>query len=131
LSAANAAALKPYLQAADNTEATNVINYTHGADITGYRSRTVTITGLTTDAGSDTGVWRLGDVVQSTPRIATRFALNTYDQTYGDATYKTYIDPSGSYANRGLVFVGANDGMLHALYLGRLELAGAWKDSVL
>ncbi len=130
LSAANAAALKPYLQAADNTEATNVINFTHGADITGYRSRTVTITGLTTDAGSDTGVWRLGDVVQSTPRIATRFALNTYDQTYGDATYKTYIDPSGSYANRGLVFVGANDGMLHALYLGRLELAGAWKDSV-
>lgn len=130
LSAANAATLKPYLQAADNTEATNIINYTRGTDMGGYRTRTVTISGLTTDAGSDTGVWRLGDVIQSTPRIASRFALNTYDQTYGDTTYKTYIDPAGAYANRGLVFVGANDGMLHAIYLGELELSGAWKDSI-
>jgi len=134
-SAANAATLKPYLQAADNTEATNIINYTLGTDISGYRSRTVTITGSTTDGGSHTGVWRLGDVIQSTPRIATRFALNTYDQTYGDTTYATYISPAGAYADRGLIFVGANDGMLHAFYLGKLELpkspALSWQTSPL
>jgi type IV pilus assembly protein PilY1 len=129
-SSSSAATLRPYLQAADNTEATNIINYVNGTDIAGYRSRTVTINATTTDAGTHSGTWKLGDIIQSTPRIAARFPLNNYYDTYRDSTYNTYYtDSAYGYTNRGIVFAGANDGMLHAFYLGKLELSGAWKTS--
>jgi type IV pilus assembly protein PilY1 len=129
-SSSSAATLRPYLQAADNTEAANIINYVNGTDIAGYRSRTVTINATTTDAGTHSGTWKLGDIIQSTPRIAARFPLNNYYDTYRDSTYNTYYtDSAYGYTNRGIVFAGANDGMLHAFYLGKLELSGAWKTS--
>ncbi len=37
-----------------------------------------------------------------------------YDGIYNDQTYKTFIKTDG-YKNRGMVFAGGNDGMLHAL----------------
>ncbi len=49
--------------------------------------------------------------------------LNNYDSKYSDTTYKSFIDSSG-YKSRGMVFAGANDGMLHAFNLGKLELPG-------
>lgn len=81
-----------------------------------YRSRNATI-------GSNTNVWKLGDVLNSTPRIASWLQLNNYDSKYSDTTYKSFIDSSG-YKSRGMVFAGANDGMLHAFNLGKLELPG-------
>jgi type IV pilus assembly protein PilY1 len=96
---------------------TTIINYVHGIDNTddlNLRPRTVTF-------GSDNNVWKLGDVVNSTPRIVASVPLNKYDTVYNDPTYKSFIDNT-LYKNRGMVFTGGNDGMLHAFRLGKLEL---------
>jgi type IV pilus assembly protein PilY1 len=115
-SAANSSALYQYLQAADATEATKIINYVHGTDQTGCRSRTVTISGTT-------GVWKLGDVVSSTPKIQSSIPTNSYHLAapsgYSDSTYLEYIRTSG-YQSRGMSYVGGNDGMLHAFKFGNL-----------
>ena len=76
--------------------------------------------------GSDNNVWKLGDIVNSTPRIVASVPLNKYDTVYNDTTYKSFIDNT-AYKNRGMVFTGGNDGMLHAFKLGKLELSGGWK----
>lgn len=114
---ANESTLRSYLQAADVTEGTKIINYVLGTDQSGYRSRTVTI-------GSSSYVWKLGDIINSTPRIQGSARLNSYNLDsplgYGDTTYSTFVN-SNDYKNRGMVYVGANDGMLHAFYLGKLE----------
>jgi type IV pilus assembly protein PilY1 len=123
----NAAMLKPYLRAADSTEASNIISYTRGdSDPAGFRPRTVTI-------GSDTHIWKLGDVIQSTPRIASGIKMNAYYDRYFDTSYYNYVNPAppddpaeptpagtSPYRDRGMVFAGANDGMLHAFKLGKL-----------
>ena len=79
------------------------------------RSRTVTF-------GSDNNVWKLGDVVNSTPRIVASVPLNKYDSVYNDTTYTAFIGTT-NYKDRGMVFTGGNDGMLHAFRLGKLELS--------
>lgn len=120
-STGNAATLSTYLlEAGDN--AVQTINYVHGIDNTddlNLRSRTVTF-------GSDNNVWKLGDVVNSTPRIVASVQLNKYDTIYNDTTYKSFIDNT-TYKNRGMVFTGGNDGMLHAFRLGKLELSWTGK----
>lgn len=122
----NASTLRSYLNAASDTEATAIIQYIRGNDdVTGdnvidFRQRTVPYPDST---GADNTVWKLGDIINSTPKIASRVPLNTYDRTYGDTTYKEFTSTPG-YLNRGMVFVGANDGMLHAFKLGKLEFPG-------
>lgn len=120
----NATTLTPYLiEAADN--AVQTINYVTGIDNTDdltLRSRTVTF-------GTDNNVWKLGDVVNSTPRIVASVPLNKYDTVYNDTTYKSFIDNT-NYKNRGMVFTGGNDGMLHAFRLGKLELSWTGKTLV-
>ena len=131
----NAAALQTYLQAADANEAQAIIKYMHGEDnpvVSGttypYRERSTGInlngdTGDmdTNDPGESAKVWKLADVLNSTPKIASWIPLNTYDQVYGDTSYGTYLN-SSDYQNRGMMFAGANDGMLHAFKLGSLNL---------
>lgn len=129
-STANQAALSDYLQLG-GADATDLIEWVQGKHVGGsYRNRQVRIDlnndGDTTDAGEE-NVWKLGDIIQSTPRIASPFQLNFYDQLYGDATYATFIgnaSPVG-YRDRQIVFTGANDGMLHAFKLGELEVEWA------
>ena len=102
--------------AGDNV--TTIINYVYGIDNTddlNLRSRTVTF-------GSDNNVWKLGDVVNSTPRIVASVPLNKYDSVYNDTTYTAFIGTT-NYKDRGMVFTGGNDGMLHAFRLGKLELS--------
>jgi type IV pilus assembly protein PilY1 len=90
-----------------------------------YRLRTSGIDfnndGDIVDAGEGPKVWKLGDIVNSTPVIVTWVPLNIYDTDYHDDTYKQFIT-SADYRNRGMVFTGANDGMLHAFKLGLLEV---------
>jgi len=116
-STTNETTLRSYLQAANATEGLKIINFVHGTDQTGYRNRTVTI-------GTTTGAWKLGDIVDSTPRLQSSIPTNTYHlkspDGYLDATYLEYIQDS-AYLNRGMVYAGANDGMLHAFKLGKLE----------
>jgi len=107
------ASVQSLLQAANSTEATKLINYTMGVDQAGYRTRTTSIDGVS-------GTWRLGDIINSTPKVQSQFALNPYAQTYADETYTAFLK-SSSYKGRDLVYVGANDGMLHAFRFGTLD----------
>ena len=78
-----------------SNQATNLINYIRGTDLTtGARSRTVTQNGVS-------GVWKLGDIVYSSPSV-----MQAVDYTDASKTYN-------------VIFVGANDGMLHAFLLGQ------------
>jgi len=140
----NASTLAPYLQATDLNgdlstidDAEKIIRYVRGEDFSSppdnFRSRTVTI-------GGNTNVWKLGDVINSTARIASWLPLNKYHKDYRDDTYGVpNQDPlqadapdanhfittdditKGDYKHRGMVYAGGNDGMLHAFKLGILE----------
>ncbi len=155
-STANLSALEPLLNTdvatATSTEnttlATNILTWVRGTDVpdttytTGvgttatemYRDRLVSIDG-TTDAGGNLiqHEWKLGDIIDSTPRISSWVQLHYYDKTYNDYTYGNFVadseydatvpmTDSRRYRSRGTIFVGANDGMLHAFRLGRLGL---------
>lgn len=113
----NDTTIQSYLQAANATEAEKIINYIRGVDQTGYRSRAAIIAGAN-------GTWRLGDIVSSTPKIQGNVGLNTYHQKapigYSDSSYDKFIE-SNDYKNRGMAYVGANDGMLHAFRMGVLK----------
>jgi len=112
----NADEFKDYLDASNSTEASDIIKYIRGEDISGKRSRTVTM-------DSHTHVWKLGDIVYSTPKVISSVPLNTYHIDYHDDTYREFTSAT-DYKNRGMVFVGANDGMLHAFRLGKLSFPG-------
>ncbi|RII27385.1 MAG: pilus assembly protein PilY [Geobacter sp.] len=134
-STTNASTLSSYLQAPDTNTATKIIKYVQGIDLStlsttdpyydaDYRSRTVTTkkfpSGLT-----ETHVWKLGDIISSTPRLQSTSRLNTYDYSapagYSDTSYASFLR-SNQYKQRGMVYVGANDGMLHAFRLGILKM---------
>ncbi len=117
-SVANASSLQPYLGASLSlTQVEDIIKYVHGEDKSGYRGRTVTIDGAS-------GVWKLGDIVDSTPRIQSFVPTNSYHLSppsgYSDSTYSQFISQD-SYKSRGMAYVGGNDGMLHAFFLGQLK----------
>jgi len=103
-----------------------VIHYIRGADqgeyvstktpaytLTPFRSRQVDY-----DGDGDVETWRLGDVIHSTPSVVGRPAEN-YDLLYHDLSYSDFYN---TYANRrAVVYVGGNDGMLHAFNGGFLD----------
>lgn len=127
----------------DDTDASILIRYIHGEDsatinstYTWLRSRTVAVDlngdGDTSDTVSGVSesakVWKLGDILNSTPKISSWIKLNSYDEVYRDTTYgNANTDPksgfiySSNYTGRGMVYTGGNDGMLHAFKLGMLE----------
>jgi type IV pilus assembly protein PilY1 len=114
----------------DSDDANMVIQYTRGVDYDPVtypwmRSRTVSIDidkSGAIDAG-ETNVWKLGDILNSTPKIASWIRLNTYDEIYSDTSYKNFLTlPGNGYTDRGMVFAGGNDGMLHAFKLGKMVL---------
>ncbi|HZV82818.1 MAG TPA: pilus assembly protein PilY, partial [Geobacteraceae bacterium] len=119
----NSAALAPYLNLTA-AEAPKLVDWVHGQDQSGYRERTVSIkdpvSGVVTS-----GVWRLGDIISSTPRVQSTVRLNTYNLPqpggYSDNSYLSYIN-SNQYQNRGMVYVGGNDGLFHAFNLGILSV---------
>jgi type IV pilus assembly protein PilY1 len=119
--------LEPLLRGADNTETVNIIDWVRGYDFTdsavgfdfkpyatgvdaghpsGYRQRSVTPSGM-----PDPHVWKLGDIIYSTPSSVAR-PMENYDMLYHDSTYYQFFK---KYINRrNVVYIGANDGMLHA-----------------
>jgi len=135
---ANVTKIKPNLDVSHDTDkATSVIKYVTGfddLDDASLRKRTISYKGVGGDITNATvksnaknkgiGVWKLGDIVSSTPKLLSNVRLNTYHFTppsgYNDSTYTEFI-ATPTYRNRGMVFVGANDGMLHAFKLGTLE----------
>ncbi|MEO5326985.1 MAG: PilC/PilY family type IV pilus protein [Magnetococcus sp. THC-1_WYH] len=107
-----------YLQASTSAEAANIVNFIRGEEISGYRTRTLNYD------GSGEKVWRLGDIIHSTP-VAVAAPGETYgvryDTLYNDASYRAFHTYYA--ARRQVVYVGANDGMLHAFN------AGFWNES--
>jgi len=75
-------------------------------------------------SSSGDATWKLGDIYASTPSVAGSDPLNIYHLRYGDRTYLDYIR-TAQYKNRpSLLFVGANDGMLHAFRVGYVKETG-------
>jgi type IV pilus assembly protein PilY1 len=89
------------------------------------RTREVDIANFCPGASaSDIKTWRIGDIINSTPSVVSSEPVNIYHLRYNDSTYLQYIR-TDAYKNRtSFVFVGANDGMLHAFRVGRLVQTG-------
>ena len=103
-SADNARELRPYLRADDDEEATEIIEYIRGEVVPRFRSRTSEVQGTER-------TWKLGDIVNATPALS-KHPLENYHLLYGDASYEEFFH---RWRERPLtVFVGANDGMMHA-----------------
>jgi len=107
-STANSGTLSPYLRAgAAPYTADNIINFVRGDEIAGLRTRMLEV-----PIGSGTyKVWKLGDPIHSTPTIVAAPRTN-YDLIYGDSSYTAFFTRWKD--RREVVYVGANDGMLHA-----------------
>ena len=123
----SASSNRDLLQASSQSEAESIVSFVQGTDdVPSTRDRGV-VTG-----GGEKRVWKLGDIISSTPVLQTPTSLGSYhlppSRGYGDASYGKYINDSGvqpgrpAYNKRGTVYVGANDGMLHAFRLGNLKL---------
>jgi len=112
----------PHFDVDTETRADNIVKFIRGDDTlgTGFRNRSVDYDG---DGSSE--VVRLGDVISSSPKVVGA-PFENYDILYGDSSYATFRQ---KYANRRqVVYVGANDGMLHAFNAGFYdESANAFK----
>jgi len=98
----------------DATEAHKLVNYIRGQEQVGYRPRVVDY-----DGNGTTELMRLGDIVHSTPTVqgapAEAFDLLSLDESYSAFRIK--------YRNRrNVVYVGANDGMIHAFNGGFFDV---------
>ncbi len=103
-----ASTLRPFLGAADDAEAEDIIKFIRGESVAGYRDRNITINGMEY-------VWKLGDIVYSTPTVVGK-PMERYHQYYSDHTYGEFFT---EWKDRGVtVYAGANDGMLHAFKAG-------------
>ncbi len=89
-----------YLGAAHDDRVTNLIQYIRGNDISDLRTRTI-----------DGNVWKLGDIVHSTP-VSISKPPDNFHTIYSDESYQDYYDKFKD--RETMVYVGANDGMLHA-----------------
>lgn len=79
-----------------------------------FRDRRITVDG-------DLRVWKLGDIVNATPKTLANTPLNSYHVDYGDLSYYQYVTNSAYKERAAVSFVGANDGMVHAFRIGYLE----------
>ena len=93
--------------------AANIVDFIRGTQITGLRDRTLTVKDSSGTPVS--AVWKLGDSVYSTPVIVGA-PRERYDLLYGDSSYTPFYS---LYKNRRQVaYLGANDGMMHAINVG-------------
>ena len=93
--------------------AANIVDFIRGTQVTGLRDRTLTVKDSSGTPVS--AVWKLGDSVYSTPVIVGA-PRERYDLLYGDSSYTAFYS---LYKNRRQVaYLGANDGMMHAINVG-------------
>lgn len=100
---------------ADEQDVFDLVNYIRGEPVDGLRDRVL-------DGGEDSADMNLilGDIVHSTPVVVSRPA-DRYDILYRDDSYVDYLDQYDQ--RRVMVYVGANDGMLHAFNGGNYDPA--------
>ncbi|MDO8547517.1 MAG: hypothetical protein Q7R68_09180, partial [Nitrospirales bacterium] len=110
----NGCAVGTARNACAQTEASNLINFVRGNNVTGLRDRTFNV--IAADGVTQVQkVWKLGDIINSTP-IVVGPPKERYDVIYGDATYASFFQRYKD--RRQVAYVGANDGMLHAFNAG-------------
>ncbi len=103
-----------YLGQSDPASAAELIDYLRGKEVSGKRSRTIDYN------GKGRSVWRLGDIIHSTPAVVGSPSAG-YNVRYSDSSYREFVD---EYRNRRqVVYVGANDGMIHAFNGGFWDAA--------
>lgn len=130
----------------DTATLQNLINYVRGTDIPNCRSRTVGLCSNGTsfnntpcDTDSDCSapyssckknVWKLGDVVYSSPQVQIDYKYcsdgsssfnGQFCQVDSDCTSPTF---NSCKKKESVVYVGANDGMLHAFKTGIMTNQG-------
>ena len=110
---ANCASLKEFLRKVGDlcgvgSPAYNIIDFIRGNQPAGTRDRIRKVGGVDK-------VWKFGDTIHSTPTEAGP-PRERYDVIYGDAGYVDYYRHWRD--RRRVVYVGANDGMLHAFNAG-------------
>jgi type IV pilus assembly protein PilY1 len=107
----SADSIKPYLGLLDDAtwgyigtthdeRVRDVINYIRGTEVTGLRTRTL-----------NGRVWKLGDIVYSTP-VSVSKPVENFHIIYSDESYQTFYNDFKD--RETVVYVGGNDGMLHA-----------------
>lgn len=102
--------------------ATSVIKFARGYDKPTTAGGDFRIRHDPEQSGSDiTATLKLGDIVYSTPRISPNSAVNGYDVTYKDSTYKDFIQSTTISDTTPIVIVGANDGMVHAFKVAKIK----------
>ena len=108
----NCSSLKAFLRypadsCSGTTSALDLIKFIRGEEVAGLRTRMIEV-----PVGSGTyKVWKLGDPIHSTPTVVSA-PKSRYDLQYGDTSYNQFY---AKYRNRReMVYLGANDGMLHA-----------------
>jgi type IV pilus assembly protein PilY1 len=105
---ANAASLRPFIRGKTDTDAENLIRFIRGEQLAGWRDRQLTVDGTLR-------TWKLSDIVFSDP-VVSPAPKERYDKFYGSTTYYRFYERWKN--RRSLVFVGSNDGMLHAFNAG-------------
>lgn len=104
-----------FFNVATKADAENLTDYIRGKEISGYRKRTVDY-----DGDGNTEVIRLADIINSTPTVVGP-PQERFDLLYKDNSYAQFRN---QYAKRRQVlYVGSNDGMLHAFNAGFYDSA--------
>lgn len=110
----HASTLAPYLRAGDAPyTAANIIDFIRGKQVSGMRDRQLAVSGCSEPGGLC--VWKLGDPVHATPTVVGP-PRERFDVIYGDDSYAKFYQKYRQ--RRQVVYVGANDGMLHAFNAG-------------
>ncbi len=103
------------LNAPSADTADKLVKYIRGDDQSGVSGLNLRPRTLDYDGDGTPETMRLGDIVQSTPTVAAA-PSEAFDLLYDDASYGEF---RRKYRNRrNVVYVGANDGMLHAFNAG-------------
>jgi type IV pilus assembly protein PilY1 len=127
VTASNQSTMDPYWDTASTgMDAGELMKFIRGMDnpdgnSTDFRQRQAEDTS-TSDYGDSTGeeVWKLGAIVTSTPRVLRPGPVSSYNDE-GNIGYHEFFTSSDVQDRPPMVFVGANDGMLHAFYAGSVE----------
>lgn len=99
-----------YLGISDSSIATDLVDYIRGVDrpSRGWRPRQTDIPG---DGSTGLDYWILGDIVNSSP-IVVNPPGSRFNIQFGDDTYDVFQQQYDR--RRQMIYVGGNDGMLHA-----------------
>ena len=100
----------PFFGVTEEAEATSIVDFIRGYEDpnSNFRNRTLTI-------NDNDVVFRLGDIVNSTPLVVAGPSEN-YDTEFGDQSYAAFREQYSD--RRQVAYVGANDGLLHAFNAG-------------